>query len=230
MGRSFVLTYRMHQEHHDLYQTAMARLAVSEDEVVERLRRATTSAIPSYESTGPEILASQQSKDIRWGERAFENLRSTGFIRSDWSKFIWYRPTQREFEDCMDRLAGFEAAAIIRLASMDCAPARPTWQTGLEEFLEATSETDAVKACLAHQRLMTAIVAATGEQQLFEGYAKESSAAVTYAMAHRVDRKDLQGMARSAKKLTKMLGARDARACAAHATAMRIHPKQTVAA
>lgn len=103
---------------------------------MERIRRCSISSKFGYESADPASLAAIVEMDADWGAAAFAELRSTGFIKTDWARFKWYQPSGKELDDKIAELAAIEAAAIIRLSSMDCAPALAAIRTLAENFLE----------------------------------------------------------------------------------------------
>ena len=105
----------------ELYQEAAKRMAISPDACMEQIRRCSISSKFGYESTDPASLAAIVGMDADWGAAAFAELRSTGFIKTDWARFKWYQPSGKELDDKIAELAAIEAAAIIRLSSMDCA-------------------------------------------------------------------------------------------------------------
>ncbi|MGQ2958692.1 hypothetical protein, partial [Agrobacterium sp.] len=130
--------------------------------------------------------------------------------------------------DKIAELAAIEAAAIIRLSSMDCAPALPAIRALAENFLEEADGGDTIATSLAHNRMMLAIVSATGELRLMEDYVKHASVAVAYAVAARLEAADLEGMKRSANVIVDLIGTTEPRDCAAEAVAMRLHPREPV--
>lgn len=212
----------------DLYQEASKRMAISPDACMERIRRCCISAKFGYESADPASIATIVGLDDDWGATAFAELRSTGFINTDWSRFKWYQPSGKELDDKIAELAAIEAAAIIRLSSMDCAPALPAIRDLADDFLEQANSGDVVATSLAHNRMMLAIVSATGELRLMEDYVKHASVAVTYAVAARLEAADLEGMKRSAHVIVDLIGTTEPRDCAAEAVAMRLHPREPV--
>ena len=109
----------------ELYQEAAKRMAISPDACMEQIRRCSISSKFGYEGTDPASLAAIVGMDADWGAAAFAELRSTGFIKTDWARFKWYQPSGKQLDDKIAELAAIEAAAIIRLSSMDCAPALP---------------------------------------------------------------------------------------------------------
>jgi len=212
----------------DLYQEAANRMAISLDACIEKIRRCSISSKFGYESTDPASLAAIVGLDEDWGAAAFAELRSTGFINTDWSRFKWYQPSGKELDDKVAELAAIEAAAIIRLSSMDCAPALPEIRDLADDFLKEANGGDVVATSLAHNRMMLAVVSATGELRLMEEYVKHASVAVAYAVAARLETADLDGMKRSAIVIVDLIGTTEPRDCAAEAVAMRIHPREPV--
>ena len=212
----------------DLYQEASKRMAISPDACMERIRRCSISSKFGYESADPASLAAIVEMDADWGAAAFAELRSTGFIKTDWARFKWYQPSGKELDDKIAELAAIEAAAIIRLSSMDCAPALPAIRALAENFLVEADGGDTIATSLAHNRMMLAIVSATGELRLMEDYVKHASVAVAYAVAARLEAADLEGMKRSANVIVDLIGTTEPRDCAAEAVAMRLHPREPV--
>lgn len=214
----------------ELYHEAAKRMAISTDAIIERVRRCSISSEFGYESADPASLAASVGMDEDWGAAAFAELRSTGFIYTDWSRFKWYQPSGKELDDKITELAAIEAAAIIRLSSMDCAPTLPPIRALAENFLEEAGGGDEVATSLAHNRMMLAIVSATGELRLMEDYVKHASVALAYAVAARLETADLDGMKRSAHVIVDLIGTTEPRDCAAEAVAMRLHPREPVKA
>ena len=176
----------------DLYQEASKRMAISPDACMERIRRCSINSKFGYESADPASLAAIVEMGADWGAAAFAELRSTGFIKTDWARFKWYQPSGKQLDDKIAELAAIEAAAIIRLSSMDCAPALPVIRALAENFLEEADGGDTIGTSLAHNRMMLAIVSATGELRLMEDYVKHASLAVAYAVAARLEAADLE--------------------------------------
>ena len=113
---------------------------------------------------------------------------------------------------------------------MNCAPALPVIRALAENFLEEADGGDTIGTSLAHNRMMLAIVSATGELRLMEDYVKHASLAVAYAVAARLEAADLEGMKRSANVIVDLIGTPEPRDCAAEAVAMRLHPREPVIA
>jgi hypothetical protein len=211
-----------------LYQEAAKRMAISPDACMERIRRCCINSKFGDESVDPASLATIAEMNDDWGAAAFVELRSTGFIKTDWSRFKWYQPSGNELDDKIAELAAIEAAAIIRLSSMDCAPALTAIRALADDFLKHANGGDAVATSLAHNRMMLAIVSATGELRLMEEYVKHASVAVAYAGAARLEAADREGMKRSANVIVHLIGTTEPRDCAAEAVAMRLHPREPV--
>ena len=211
-----------------LYQDAAKRMALSPDACIERIRHCCINSKFGDESVDPASLATIAEMRDDWGATAVAELRSTGFINTDWSRFKWYQPCGKELDDKIAELAAIEAAAIIRLSSMDCAPALPAIRALAENFLEEADGGDTIATSLAHHRMMLAIVSATGELRLMEDYVKHASVAVAYAVAARLEAADIDGMKRSANVIVELIGTTEPRDCAAEAVAMRIHPREPV--
>jgi hypothetical protein len=214
----------------DLYHEAARRMAISPDACIERIRRCSINSKFGNEGTDPASLAAIVGLDEDWGAAAFAELRSTGFIKTDWARFKWHQPSSTELDEKVAELAGIEAAAIVRLASMDCAPALPAIRALADDFLKEAERGDAIATSLAHHRMMLAIVSATGELRLMEDYVKHASVAVAYAVAGRLEAADFAGMKRSANVIANLVGTSAPRDCAAEAVAMRLHPKEPVSA
>ncbi len=214
----------------ELFQQAAKRMAISPDACMERIRRCSINSKFGNEGADPASLAAIVGMDDDWSAAAFAELRSTGFIKTDWARFKWYQPSVKELDDKIAELAAIEAAAIIRLSSMDCAPALPAIRALADEFLKMADGGDAVATSLAHHRMMLAIVSATGELRLMEDYVKDASVAVAYAVAARLEAADFEGMKRSANVIANLVGTSAPRECAAEAVAMRLHPKEPVSA
>jgi hypothetical protein len=212
----------------DLYHEAARRMAISPDACIERIRRCSINSKFGNEGTDPASLAAIVGLDEDWGAASFAELRSTGFIKTDWARFKWYQPSVKELDDKIAELAAIEAAAIIRLSSMDCAPALPAIRALADDFLKMADGGDAVATSLAHHRIMLAIVSATGELRLMEDYVKHASVAVAYAVAARLEAADFAGMKRSANVIVDLIGTTEPRDCAAEAVAMRLHPREPV--
>lgn len=228
MHSAAVLEKSMKQDIREMYRAAIERMDVSDDADIESLRRANVKALARHESAGPELIAHGAGKTLEWGEYAFGELRSTGFIVNDWSKIMWFRPSKAELDDAANNLAGLEAAAIVRLGSMRCKAVMSNLNEYLDSFLTHASNGAQTEASLAHQRLMFLVVAATGQERLMEEYGKKAKVALAYALAERLNNEKLQVMRRSARKMIELIGSSAPRDCAAHAVAMRVHPGQTV--
>lgn len=143
---------------------------------------------------------------------------------------MWFRPNKDQLDDAVDQLAGFEAAAIIRLGSMECEAVMPTLSNCLDVFLEELEKGHPIEASLAHQRMMLTVVAASGEDRVMEEYGKQAKVAVAYAAAERLGHAEMKGMGRSARMMLDLLNSGESRECAAEATAMRVHPKERACA
>lgn len=209
-----------------LYRTAIEKLAKSADADIEHLRRAVIRGDGVPIEPDPRLLAEASGKGADWGEYAFGELRAFGFIVADVARFVWYRPTKNEMWERQAVLAGIEAAAIVRLVSMDRSPAVPEILKRLEAFERTAASGKALASLLAHQKLMVSIVAATGEVATLEEYARRASVAQVYARAATLELSDIEGMTTSARTMVQLLCEGAARDCAAAATAMRIHPRQ----
>lgn len=212
----------------DLYQEAAKRMAISPDACMEHIRRCSIDSKFGNEGTDPASLAAIVGMGDDWAAASFAELRRTGFIKTDWARFKWYQPNGKELDDKIAELAAIEAAAIIRLSSMDCEPALPTIRALADDFLKMADSGDAVATSLAHHRLMLAIVSATGELRLMEDYVKHASVAVAYAVAARLEAADFEGMKRSTNVIADLIGTSEPRDCAAEAVAMRLHPREPV--
>lgn len=212
----------------ELYHEALNRMVASADPCIERIRRCYTNSRFAHESIDPASLATIAGMDDEASAEAFAELRRTGFIRTDWSCFKWYQPSSKDLDDTIAELSAIEAAAIIRLSSMNCASALPVISSMTNAFLHKADGDCAVTASLAHNRMMLAIVSATGELRLMEEYVKQASVAFAYAVAARLDGADLAGMKRSAKIIERLVGTSEVRNCAAEAVAMRLHPNEPV--
>jgi len=209
-----------------LYRAAIEKLAKSADADIEQLRRAVIRGDGVPLEPDPRLLAEAAGKNADWGEYAFGELRTFGFVVADMARFVWYRPTKNEIWEREAVLAGIEATAIIRLVSMDRAPAAPEIRKRLEAFERSAASGKALASLLACQKLMVALVAATGEAGILEEYAKRASVAQVYARAATIALTDIDGMTSSARTMVDLLSRGAARECAAVATAMRIHPRQ----
>lgn len=213
-----------------LYRTAIEKLAKSADADIEHLRRAVIRGDGVPLEPDPRLLAEASGKGADWGEYAFGELRAFGFIVADVARFVWYRPTKNEMWERQAVLAGIEAAAIVRLVSMDRSPAVPEILKRLEAFERTAASGKALASLLAHQKLMVSVVAATGEVATLEEYARRASVAQVYARAATLELTDIEGMTTSARTMVQLLCEGAARDCAAAATAMRIHPRQPASA
>lgn len=218
----------MSKEVDTLYRAAIEKLAKSADPEIERLRRAVSlgEGIPLEPEPGTLAAA---GKDASWGDYAFSELRSYGFIRTHILKFVWYRPTETQIWEEQAALAGIEAMAIVRLSSMDCAPAMPEIRKRCQAFQRIGRAGKPLAALLAHQKMMLAIVAAAGETHVIEEYAKRASVALIYARSPNLEKRHIEGMMQSAATMFGHISEHDARHCAAAAAGMRVHPSIPVA-
>lgn len=212
-----------------LYRAAIEKLAKSADPEIERLRRAVSLGEGIPLEPEPGTLAAAAGKDASWGDYAFSELRSYGFIRTHILKFVWYRPTETQISEEQAALAGIEAMAIVRLSSMDCAPAMPEIRKRCQALQRIGRAGKPLAALLAHQKMMLAIVAATGETHVLEEYAKRASVALIYARSLNLEARHIEGMMQSAATMFGHLSEHDARHCAAAAAGMRVHPSIPVA-
>lgn len=211
-----------------LYHEAMGRLSISEDAEIESIRRRIIRSEFNDQGASPETLAKIAERDEDWAARAFDDLRMTRFIVTDWAEFVWYRPTTSRLDDIMAQLAAMETTAIVRLSAMECAPAIPTIRRLANEFIALADGEDTIAASLANQRLMLGIVSATHQHRLIEDYVKLASPANAYAAASRRGEPELRCMKRSADAVARLIGKRSVQDCAAEAVAMRLHPMQPV--
>jgi len=209
-----------------LYHEAMGRMSISEDADVERIRRAIIHSELNDLEASPETLAGIAERGEEWAGQAFDDLRMTRFIITNWAEFVWYRPAARSLDDIIAQLAAMEATAIVRLSSMECAPAMPAIRRLAGEFMMLADGGDSIAASLANQRLMLAIVSATHQHRLIEDYVKLASPATAYAAASGIGEPELGCMKRSAEELVSLIGTRSVQDCAAEAVAMRLHPLQ----
>ena len=109
----------MEQGVDQLYRSAVEKMAKSADSDIEKLRRSVIKDPGSLGAPNPDGIAEASGRDASWGSYAFDSLRSHGFIQSDLMRFKWFQPTSPYIDDEMAALAGIEATAIIRLASLD---------------------------------------------------------------------------------------------------------------
>lgn len=203
-------------------------MSISEDADIESIRRRIIRSEFNDLEASTETLVRIAKRDEDWAKEAFDDLRMTRFIITNWAKFVWCRPTASSLEDIMAQLAAMEATAIVRLSSMECAPAMPTVRRLADEFMMLADGGDKIAATLANQRLMLAIVSATHQHRLIEDYVKLASPATAYAAASRIGEQELRCMKRSAEVLVGSIGLRSVQDCAAEAVAMRLHPLQPV--
>ena len=220
----------MEQGVDQLYRSAVEKMAKSADSDIEKLRRSVIKDPGSLGAPNPDGIAEASGRDASWGSYAFDSLRSHGFIQSDLMRFKWFQPTSPYIDDEMAALAGIEATAIIRLASLDCAAARAELRKREKTFEQTARAGKPLASSLAHQKLMLSVVAATGEVHLLEEYAKRATVALAYAQARRLDGDALKGMVRSAGSMIRTICSMPPRDCAAAATAMRLHPRTPVEA
>ena len=209
-----------------LYHEAMGRMSISADADIESIRRRIIRSEFNDLEASPETLARIAERDEDWAGQAFDDLRMTRFIITNWAEFVWYRPAASSLDDIMAQLAAMEATAIVRLSSMECAPAMPTIRRLADAFMMQADGEDAIAATLANQRLMLAIVSATHQHRLIEDYVKLASPATAYAAATRIGEPELGCMKRSAEELVSLIGTPSVQDCAAEAVAMRLHPLQ----
>lgn len=97
----------------ELYHEAAKRMATSADTCIERIRRSRNTSTFANQSTDPASLAAIAEMDEDWGAAAFAELRSTGFINTDWSRFKWYQPSGKELDD-MRICGGSQYSAAIQ--------------------------------------------------------------------------------------------------------------------
>ncbi|KEO90537.1 hypothetical protein EH31_10645 [Erythrobacter longus] len=213
-----------------LYRVAIEKLAKAADSEIETFRRAIAQGEGIPLTPSPEALAKAADKDLAWGEYAFGELRSFGFIRTNITRFEWYRPTETQLWEEQAALAGIETTAIVRLSSMNCTPAVPELRKRVRAFETVAGSGKPLAALLAHQKMMMAVVAATGERHTLEEYAKRASVAQIYAHSNRLDERHLDGMVQSAQAMFGHIGESEVRTCAAAAVAMRVHPAQPLIA
>jgi hypothetical protein len=211
-----------------LYRVAIEKLAKAADSEIETFRRAIAQGEGIPLTPSPEALAKTADKDLAWGEYAFGELRSFGFIRTNITKLEWYRPTETQLWEEQTALAGIEATAIVRLSSMNCTPAIPELRKRVRAFETVARSGKPLAALLAHQKMMMAVVAAVGERRMLEEYAKRASIAQIYARSHRLSERHLDGMAQSAQTMFHHLCEIEVRTCAAAAVAMRVHPSDSL--
>lgn len=213
-----------------LYRSAIEKMAKSSDSSIERLRRAVISKPSSLAEPTPERLADKGGVDLSQGHYIFDDLRSHGFIRSNLMDFVWFRPNDEYLVDEMAALAGMEAAAIVRLKSLDCEPALPEIRRRYNAFAKIAGTGRALASAFAYQKMMLSIVAAAGQEILFEEYARRASVALAYAHSARLDDDALKGMLSSAHRMIETICKASVRDCTAAASAMRIHPRIAVVA
>jgi DNA-binding GntR family transcriptional regulator len=209
-----------------LYRAAIAKMAKSADPEIERLRRSVSGGENIALQPDPQLIAESEGKDPEWGSYAFGELRAFGFVSTDITRFVWYRPTETQIWERQAALAGIEAIAIIRLSSMDCSAAIPEIKDRFLEFEQTASTGKKLASLLDHQKLMLALVAATGETHVLEEYAKRASVAHVYARWAMIEPEDVEGMVGSARSMLELLCSANSRDCAAAAVAMRIHPSE----
>lgn len=214
----------MHEALTKLYRSALEKFSPSSDSDLESLRRLTTNAETSLGRPTPELMASEAERGSNWGSYAFEELRAGGFITVDEADFAWFDSSEECVSDLMAQLAALEAAAIVRLSSMDCTDAMPEILERLSAFRKSRAADKRLTSLFAHQRLMLAVVASTGETKLFVEYAKRSSVAAIYARAEMIDDQHIEGMIASAGTMVSLICNKEPARCAAAAAAMRLHP------
>ncbi|MGB3472071.1 MAG: hypothetical protein WBA51_14730 [Erythrobacter sp.] len=207
-----------------LYRVAIKKLAKAANSEIETFRRAIAQGEGIPLTPSPEDLAKAADKDLAWGEYAFGELRSFGFIRTNIIRFEWYRPTEKQLWEEQAALAGIETTAIVRLSSMDCEPAIPELRKRVRAFETVAGSGKPLAALLAHQKMMMAVVAAIGERHTLEEYAKRASVAQIYARSNSLDERHLDGIVQSAQAMFGHIGESEVRTCAAAAVAMRVHP------
>ena len=213
-----------------LYHAAIEKMAVSPDSKIEKLRKGVSKGEGVPLDPSPVALAQWAGRDENWGQYAFSEMRNSGFIRAKITRFVWYRPSEDEIEDEQASLAGIEAAAIVRLSSMDCSGAVPEIKKRARQFTRTKDSTRVLAALIAHQKMMFSVIAATAEEYLLEEYAKRASLALIYARSRSLEREAIGGMARSAERMVDLICGPQVRDCAAAAAAMRVHPLQSAEA
>ena len=188
----------------------------------ERLRKAKAfrSPLPPKPWQEPQTKTSPGVNALQGGWQIF------GFIRTNITRFEWYRPTETQLWEEQAALAGIETTAIVRLSSMNCTPAVPELRKRVRAFETVAGSGKPLAALLAHQKMMMAVVAATGDRHTLEEYAKRASVAQIYAHSNRLDERHLDGMVQSAQAMFGHIGDSEVRTCAAAAVAMRVHPAQ----
>lgn len=211
-----------------LYRSAIEKMAKSADPDIETLRRGVASGMGLPLEPKPHLLAEAAGKDAEWGQYAFTKLRSYGFVVAEMADFVWYRPSEGQIWEAQAALAGIEATAIVRCSSMDCEAARPELEKRFTAFKTATASGKVLASLLAHQKLMCAAVAATGEISALEEYARRASLALIYARAATIESEHLSAMAISAETMFSLLCGPNPSDCAAAAIGMRVHPGQPV--
>lgn len=209
-----------------LYRAAIEKMAKSADHEVEKLRLAIARGERPSPLPDPEALARITDNSREWGSHAFADLRGAGFVRSELLQFEWVQIDPPRVSDELAAMAGIEARSIIRLSLMDCAGAMPEIKRRLKLFVRAAAGGKPLASLLAHQNLMFAVVAATGEVNLLEEYAKRVSVALVYVRSLSIEHEDLEGMTASAEAMVSKLCDGNARDCAADATSMRLHPRR----
>ena len=209
-----------------LYRAAIEKMAKSADHEVEKLRRAIARGERPSPLPDPEALARITNNSKDWGEYAFADLRGAGFVRNELLQFDWVQIDPSRVGDELATVAGIEARSIIRLSLMNCANAMPEIERRLQSFVQAAAGGKPLASLLAHQKLMFAVVAATGEVNLLEEYAKRACVALVYIRSLSLEREDLEGMSASAQAMVSKLCDGNARDCAADATSMRLHPRR----
>ncbi|MEO1420232.1 MAG: hypothetical protein AAFU66_04660 [Pseudomonadota bacterium] len=211
-----------------LYSSAIEKMAKSADPDLERVRRAVATGIGLPLEPEPILLAQAAGKDAEWGDEAFSALTTDGFTVAQMADFVWYRPSEGQIWEAQTALAGIEATAIVRCSSMDCHAAMPELEERVPDFVTAAASGKVLAALLAHQRMMFAVVAATGEALALQEYAKRASVALIYAWSTTINGQHLASMARSAQTMLSLLCGPNPRDCAAAAVGMRVHPAQPV--
>ena len=218
----------MEQGVDQLYRAAVEKMAKSPDSDVEKLRRAIARGSPPSKIPAPVELARHFSHDDAWGKFAFADLRGSGFIKNELVRLDWFNPDWVAVSDELTAVAGIEARSIVRLSLMDCSGAMPEIERRLKAFVTSAASRKPLASLLAHQKLMFAVVAATGEGPLLEEYARRATVALLYVRAMTIVQDDIAGMIVSAKAMVSKLCTGNVRDCAADATAMRFHPSRPI--
>ena len=129
-----------------LYHEAIGRMSISADADIESIRRRIIRSEFNDLEASPETLARIAERDEDWAGQAFDDLRMTRFIITNWAEFVWYRPAASSLDDIMAQLAAMEATAIVRLSSMECAPAMPTIRRLADAFMMQADGEDEIAA------------------------------------------------------------------------------------